>query len=138
MSASLAVNRLLLNAARPPCLNCDASTSAECSRLVCLTCRGLHVLPARLSLHALSSHARHWLEVRTIKCSGPCSATHCCLVWTSVFDRACTRPRPSWTSGEVTPRTHLIPSHPHSHSVDPSSHLVEHLHPLLLGHTGLP
>ena len=27
----------------------------------------------------------------------------------------------------VTPGTHLTPSHPHSHSVGPSSHLVEHL-----------
>ena len=30
MSTSLAVFRLLLNAVRPPCLSCDASTSAEC------------------------------------------------------------------------------------------------------------
>ena len=36
------------------------------ARLLCLTCRGLHVLPTRLSLDALSSLTRHWLEVRTI------------------------------------------------------------------------
>ena len=36
------------------------------ARLLCLTCRGLHALPARLSLHTLSSQARQWLEVRTI------------------------------------------------------------------------
>ena len=30
MSTSLAVFRLLLKAVRPPCLSCDASTSAEC------------------------------------------------------------------------------------------------------------
>ena len=47
--ASFAVYRLLLNLAR----------------LLCLTCRGLHALPARLSLDALSSQARQWLEVRT-------------------------------------------------------------------------
>ena len=49
-SASLAMHQLLLNVAR----------------LLCLTCRGLHALPARLSLHALPSRARHWLKVRTI------------------------------------------------------------------------
>ena len=47
MSVSFAVYRLLPNA----------------SRLLRLTCRGLHALPARLSLHSLSSRARHWLEV---------------------------------------------------------------------------
>ena len=64
-------------------LLCSVPTSAECfeappphlrcidfllnvARLLCLTCRGLHSLPARLSLHALSSQARRWFEVRTI------------------------------------------------------------------------
>ena len=48
--ASLAMHQLLLNVAR----------------FLCLTCRGLRAPPARLSLHALSSQARHWLEFRTI------------------------------------------------------------------------
>ena len=64
-------------------LICGFPTSAECfdappphlrcidfllnvAKLLCLICRGLQALPARLSLHALSSQARHWLEVRTI------------------------------------------------------------------------
>ena len=50
LTVSLAVYRLLLNA----------------SRLPCLTCRGLHALPARLSLHATSSQACHLLDVRTM------------------------------------------------------------------------
>ena len=50
VSVSLALYRLLLNASRLPCLSYP----------------GLHVIPARQSLHALSSQARHWLEVRTI------------------------------------------------------------------------
>ena len=54
-SASLAMHRLLLNVAR----------------LHCLTCRGLHALPARLSLHALSSQARlFWtLTISSMSCA---------------------------------------------------------------------
>ena len=43
--------------------HCGADFLLNVARLLCLTCRGLHALPARLSLHALSSQARHWLEV---------------------------------------------------------------------------
>ena len=123
-----ASTRLLLNDARPPCLTCGSdflpnsvrppvSVSLavyrllqNASRLLCLTCRGLHALPARPSLRAPSSQARHLLEVRTI-----------------VF----------WTLRFCVPLLLSFP--PQSRSVDPSSHLVEHLledlHPLLLGHT---
>ena len=53
--ASLAMHRLLLNVAR----------------LHCLTCRGLHALSARLSLHALSSQARlFWtLTISSMSCA---------------------------------------------------------------------
>ena len=72
LCVSFSIYRLLLNASRLLRLTCDASTFAECSeasrphlprssRDRCCCCWG-----ARLSLHALSSQARHWLEVRTI------------------------------------------------------------------------
>ena len=63
---SLAMHRLLLKA----------------STLLCLPCRGLHVLPARLSLHGLGLRA-----------------SPCCSAATWGSDRACTRSRPSLTSG---------------------------------------
>ena len=51
-------------AARVGRLICGIPTSAE-STFGGFSCRGLHALPARLSLHALSSQARHWLGLRT-------------------------------------------------------------------------
>ena len=51
--------------APPPHLRC-VDYLLKNAKLLCLTCRGLHALPARLSLHALSSQARHWLELHTI------------------------------------------------------------------------
>ena len=59
-SPSLAMHRLLPNAARLLPLTCDASTFA----LPHLP--GSSRAPSSPSLHALSSQARHWLEVRTI------------------------------------------------------------------------
>ena len=67
LSFSLALLRgVLLNVARTLChLRC-IDFLLNVARLPCLTYRGLRALPARLSLQALSSQARHWLEVRTI------------------------------------------------------------------------
>ena len=71
VSTSIGVYRLLLNAVRPPCLSCDASTSAECfepSRPQ--LCPGLRVLAAGCREHVWaregSSQAYRLLELRTI------------------------------------------------------------------------
>ena len=63
---SFAVCRLLPNASRLLPLTCDASTFAECCEASLPHLPGSSRAPSSLSLHALSSQARHWLEVRTI------------------------------------------------------------------------
>ena len=82
-----------------------------------LSCRALHVLPARLSLQAPSSQACHLLEARTI------------MFWTLRF---CIPLLVRWDSG-VGPCMHAATSF-----LDLQGrlrgfveHLLEHLHPLL-------
>ena len=126
---------LLLNVARPPRLDCDASTSEYCetscerptfalfrlllniSRLLRLdSARGFAcwLLGARLSFHALSSQACHLLEVRTIK------------IWTLRF---CI-PLLSWDFG-IRPCTHTATSFLDLREELPGLTLLEHLHTLL-------
>ena len=73
-----------------------------------------------------------------VSVTAPPTSTECCETFSERLscgipcDRACIRPRPSWTSG-VTPRTHpTLFSSTFSLTVDLSAHLLEHLHPLLL------
>ena len=97
------------------------------SRLLCLPCRGLHVLPARLGRHGLSSQTRHLLEVRTIMFWTLSICIPLLLSW-GFGVRPCMHTATSFLDlGRGDSGTHLTPSHPHSHSVDPFSHLVEHL-----------
>ena len=108
----------MLNVASPPCLACDASTSAEYCETSCEHPTAAYCeISCGVPTSAESSQARHWLEIRTM------------VFWTL---RLCIPLLLSWDFG-VRPCMHTATSswtfgsHPHSHSVE---HLLEHLHPL--------
>ena len=98
-----ASTRLLLNDARPPCLTCGScqywsSSEGSCESLTVacwLLAAGSTSDPSALS------HLKHvTCSKYAPSCSGPhASASHCCSAASSGFDRACIRPRPSWTFG---------------------------------------
>ena len=98
VSASLTVYRLLLNAVRHPCLSCDASTSAECFE-ASLPHLSRSLRAPSTSEPSRSSQACHLLEVRTIMFWTLRFCIPLLLSWDFGLDRACIRPRPSWTSG---------------------------------------
>ena len=103
--------------------------------------RGIPASPARV--FACSQHVRtftlsHLKHVTCSKlapsCSRFCAATsHCCSAGTSGFDRACIRPRPSWTSWV----THLTPLSCIFSVCGTSSGTSAPASLSLLGHTGL-